>query len=58
MEVDLDERLIVEVDQEILNGDTETRNSTNDSDVNARRGAILRTCIAIRMWNGYVLHGQ
>ena len=49
MGVDLDERLIVEVDQEISNGDihNEARNSTNDSDADARRGAILRTSIAM-----------
>ena len=39
MGVDPDERLIAEVDQEILNGDihNEARNSTNDSDADARR---------------------
>ena len=60
MGVDPDERLIAEVDQEILNGDihNEARNSTNDSDVDARRGAILRTSIATRMGNDYVLHDQ
>ena len=57
MGVDSDERLIVKVDQEILNGDThnEARNSTNDSDADVRRWAILRTSIAngnfsIRNW--------
>ena len=60
MGVDPGERLIVEVDQEISNGDihNEARNSTNDSDVDARRGAILRTSIATRMGNDYVLHDQ
>ena len=60
MGVDPDERMIAEVDQEISNGDThnEARNSTNDSDANVRRGAILRTSIAIRMWNDYVSHDQ
>ena len=60
MGVDPDERMIAEVDQEISNGDThnEARNSTNDSDADARRGAILRTSIATRMWNDYVSHGQ
>ncbi|KAF3966719.1 hypothetical protein CMV_009209 [Castanea mollissima] len=49
------ERLIAEVDQEISNGDihNEARNSTNDGDADARRGAILRTSIARRMWNDY-----
>ena len=58
MGVDPDERLIAEVDQEILNGDihNEARNNTNDSDADARRGAILRNSIATRMWNDYVLH--
>ena len=39
MGVDPDERMIAEVDQEISNGDThnEARNSTNDSDADARR---------------------
>ena len=39
MGVDLDERLIAEVDQEISNGDihNEARNSTNGSDADARR---------------------
>ena len=39
MGVDPDERLIAEVDQEILNGDihTEAKNSTNDSDADAIR---------------------
>ena len=43
MGVDPDERMIAEVDQEISNGNThnEARNSTNDSDANAKRGAIL-----------------
>ena len=56
MGVDLDERLIAKVDQEISNGDihNEARNNSNDSDVDARRGAILRTSIATRMWNDYV----
>ena len=60
MGVDPDERMIAEVDQEISNGDThnEARNSTNDSDADARRGAILRTSIATRMWNDYVSHDQ
>ena len=60
MGVDPDERMIAEVDQEISNGDThnEARNSTNDSDTDARRGAILRTSIATRMWNDYVSHDQ
>ena len=60
MGVDPDERLIAEVDQEISNGDihNEARNNTNDSDADARRGAILRTSIATRMWNDYVLHDQ
>ena len=60
MGVDLDERLIAKVDQEISNGDihNEARNNTNDSDADARRGAILRTSIATRMWNDYVLHDQ
>ena len=41
--VDPDERLIAEVDQEISNDDihNEARNSTNESDVDARRGVIL-----------------
>ena len=56
MGVDLDERLIAKVDQEISNGDihNEARNNTNDSDADARRGAILRISIATRMWNDYV----
>ena len=56
MGVDLNERLIAKVDQEISNGDihNEARNNTNDSDADARRGAILRTSIATRMWNDYV----
>ena len=56
MGVDLDERLIAKVDQEISNGDihNEARNNTNDSDADARRGAILRTSIETRMWNDYV----
>ena len=60
MRVDLDERLIVEVDQEISVGDmhNEVRNSTNNSDVDARKWAILRTSITTRMWNDYVLHDQ
>ena len=60
MGVDLDERLIAEVDQEISNGDihNKAKNSTNDSDADARRGAILRTSIATRMWNDYVSHDQ
>ena len=60
MGVDLDEKLIVEVDKEISNGDiyNEARNSTNDSDVNARKWAILQTSITTRMWNDYVLHDQ
>ena len=60
MRVDPDERLIVEVDKEISNGDihNEARNSTNDSDVDAKKGAILRTSITTRMWNDYVLHDQ
>ena len=60
MRVDPDERMIAEVDQEISNGDTynEARNSTNDSDADARRGAILRTSVATRMWNDYVSHNQ
>ena len=60
MGVDPDERMIAEVDQEILNGDThnEARNGTNDSDADTRRGAILRTSIATRMWNDYVSHDQ
>ena len=39
MRVDPDERLIVKVDQEISNGDihNEVKNSTNDSDVDARK---------------------
>ena len=43
MGVDLDERLIIEVDWEISNGDihNEARNSTNDSDADAGRWAIL-----------------
>ncbi|KAL0005297.1 hypothetical protein SO802_012858 [Lithocarpus litseifolius] len=57
MGVDPDERLNVEVDQDISNGDiyNEARNSTNDSDADARRGAILRISIATRMWNDYSL---
>nr|POF08038.1 hypothetical protein CFP56_17764 [Quercus suber] len=57
MGVDPDERLIAEVDQEISNDDihNEVRNSTNDNDADARRGAILRTNIATRMWNDYSL---
>ena len=60
MGVDPDEKMIAEVDQEISNGDThnEARNSTNDSDADARRGAILRTSVATRMWNDYVSHNQ
>ena len=60
MGVDPGERLIVEVDQEISNGDihNEARNNTNDSDADARRWAILRTSITTRMWNDYVLHDQ
>ncbi|XP_050280325.1 uncharacterized protein LOC126721316 [Quercus robur] len=60
MGVDPDERLIAEVDQEISNDDihNEARNSRNDSDADARRGAILRTSIATRMWNDYVSHDQ
>ena len=52
--------MIVEVDQEISNGNThnEARNSTNDSDADAKRGAILWTSIATRMWNDYVSHDQ
>jgi len=58
MGVDPDERLIAEFDQEILNGDihNEARNNANDSNADARRGAILRTSIATRMWNYYVSH--
>ena len=60
MGIDPDERLIVEVDQEISNDDIDTkaRKSTNDSNANARRGAILRTSIATKMWNDYVSHDQ
>nr|XP_023915784.1 uncharacterized protein LOC112027337 [Quercus suber] len=55
MGIDPDERLIAEVDQEISNDDihNEARNNTNDSDADARKGAILRTSIATRMWNDY-----
>ena len=58
--IDPDERLIAEVDQEISNDDihNEARNSTNESDVDARRGVILWTSIAIRMWNDHVSHDQ
>ena len=60
MGVDPDERLIAEVDQEISNDDihNEARNNRNDSDADARRGAILRTSIATRMWNDHVSHDQ
>ena len=60
MGVDSDEMLIVEIDQEISNGDihNEARNNTNDSDVDARKEAILRTSITTKMWNDYVLHDQ
>ena len=60
MGVNPDERLIVEVNQEISNGDihNEARNNTNDSDVDARKGVILRTSITTRMLNDYVLNDQ
>ena len=60
MGVNLDEMLIIEVDQEISNGDihNEARNNTNDSNVDARKGVILRTSITTRMLNDYVLNDQ
>ena len=60
MGVDPDERMIAEIDKEISNGDTynEVRNGTNDSDADTRKGVILRTSIATRMWNDYVSHDQ
>ena len=60
MGVNPDERLIVEVNQEISNDDihNEARNNTNDSDVDARKWVILRTSITTRMLNDYVLNDQ
>ena len=60
MGVNLDKRLITKVDQEISNGNihNEARNTTNDSDIEVRRWAILRTSIVTRMWNDHVSHDQ
>ena len=53
MGVDPDKKLIVEVDRELLNSDilNESRNSTNDNDVDDKRWAILWNCIATTMQN-------
>ena len=53
--VDPDENLIVEVDQEFMDKDTnlEVVNTTNSIDANCRLGVILRDSIITNMWWDY-----
>ena len=52
MDVDLDEKLIAEVDRELMDKDTnlEVVNTANSIDVNGRLGVILRDSIVASMW--------
>ena len=56
MGTDPDERLIAEVDQEIMNSDihTEEVSSSNNNDDNFNQGAIIRNGIAASMWEDYI----
>lgn len=53
--VDSDENLIVEVDRELMNKDTnlEAVNTANGIDANGRLGVILRDSIVASMWWDY-----
>lgn len=52
IDVDLDENLIVEVDRELMDKDTnlETVNTANSIDANGRLDVILRNSIVASMW--------
>ena len=55
MGVDLDERLITEVDEEVLHFHRERVAPTpREDDEDARQGDIIRDSIALAMWQNYV----
>ncbi|KAK9282949.1 hypothetical protein L1049_011174 [Liquidambar formosana] len=59
MGVDPDERLIAEVDRELMNNEicTEEEYRMNNNSDDSRQGAIIRDAIAARMWADYASNG-
>ena len=55
IDVDPDENLIVEVDRELMDKDTnlEAVNTVNGIDANGRLDVILRNSIVVSMWWDY-----
>ena len=55
IDVDPDENLIIEVDRELMDKDTnlETVNTANSIDANGRLDVILRNSIVASMWWDY-----
>lgn len=56
MGVDLDERLIAEVDRELMHSEVHIDDTYNTSteDDDATQGAIIRDSIASTMWRDYI----